>query len=64
MVIWTPFEGQKIEVHIFGKANLLGFGSWNSTAKEGLNRRKQVFLLNVRPWPPHKPKIWSILYGK
>ena len=47
IVIWAPFERRKIEVHIFERANLSGFGMWNITAKEGLNRRKQVFLLNL-----------------
>ena len=64
VVISTPFERQKIEVHIFERANLSGFGTWKFTAKEDLNRRKQVFLLNFRPWPAQKPKIWSIFYGK
>ena len=40
------------------------FGMWNITHKEDLNRWKQVFLLNFRPWPAQKPKIWSIFYGK
>ena len=48
----------------FLRANLTGFGTWKLTAKEDLNRRKQVFLLNFRPWPSQKPKIWSIFYGK
>ena len=48
-VIWAPFEREKIDVHILGRANLSGFGMWKSTAKEDLNRRKQVFLLNFRP---------------
>ena len=55
---------QKIEVHIFERASLSSFGMWTFTAKEDLNRRKQVFLHNFRPWPAQKPKIWSILYGK
>ena len=54
----------KIEVHIFERANLSGFDTWKFTAKEDLNQRKQVFLLNFRPWPAQKPKIWSIFYGK
>ena len=58
------FERRKIEVHIFERANLSGFGMWNVTAKENLNRRRQVFLLNFRPWPAQKAKIWSIFYGK
>ena len=41
-----------------------GFVTWNFTAKEDLNRRKQVFFLNFRPWPAQKPRIWSIFYGK
>ena len=28
VVIWAPFERQKIEVHIFERANLAGFGTW------------------------------------
>ena len=59
-----PFERQKIEVHIFEIANLSGFSLWKFTAKEDLNRQKQVFLHNFRPWPSQKPKIWSIFYGK
>ena len=27
IVIWAPFERQKIEVHIFERANLSGFGT-------------------------------------
>ena len=46
---WAPFERQKIEVHIFERANLSGFGTWKFTAKEDLNQQKQVFLLNFRP---------------
>ena len=64
VVISTPFERQKIEVHIFERANLSGFGTWKFTAKEDLNRRKQVFLLSFRPWPDQKPKLWSTFYGK
>ena len=63
VVIWTPFERRKIEVHIFDRANLSGFGTWNVTAKEDLNQRKQVFL-TFRPWPSQKPKIWFVFYGK
>ena len=48
VVIWAPFERQKIGVHIFERANLSGFGSWKFTAKEDLNRRKQIFHLL---WP-------------
>ena len=59
-----PFERQKIEVHIFEIANLSGFSLWKFTAKEDLNRQKQVFLHNFRPWPAQKPKILSIFYGK
>ena len=44
VVIWAPFERQKIEVHIFERANLSGFGTWKFTTKENLNRQKQVFL--------------------
>ena len=54
----------KIEVHIFERANLSGFGTWKFTAKEDLNPQKQVFLLNLRLKPTQKPKIWSFLYGK
>ena len=64
VVIWAPFERRRIEVQIFERANLSGFGMWNVTAREDLNRRKQVFLLNFRPLPAQKPKIWSIFYGK
>ena len=57
VVIWAPFERQKIEVDIFERANLSGFGTWKFTGKEDLNPRKQVFLLNLRLWPVQKPKI-------
>ena len=60
----APFERRKIEVHIFERANLSGFGMCNVTAKEDLNVRKQVFLPNFRSWPTQKRKIWSIFYGK
>ena len=64
VVIWAPFERQKIEVHIFEGANLSGFGSWTFTTKEDIYPRKQVFLLDLRFWPAQKRKIWSIFYGK
>ena len=64
IAIWAPFERQKIEVHIFERANLSGFGTWKLSSKEDLNRRRQIFLLNFRPWPAQKPKMWSILYWK
>ena len=64
VIIWTPFEIQKIEVHLFEKANLSGFCTWNFTTKEDLNRRKQVLLLNFRPWPTKKPKTLSIFFVK
>ena len=57
------FKRQKIEVHIFERANLSDFGTWNLTTKEDLIRQKQVFILDFRPWPGKKPKIWPILYG-
>ena len=60
----APFERQKIEVHIFEGANLAGFGTWKFSTKRDLNRQKQVFIHNYRPWPAQKPKIWSIFYGK
>ena len=37
VVIWGPSERRNIEVHIFERANLSGFGTWNFTAKEDLN---------------------------
>ena len=64
IVMWVPFERQKIEAHIFERANLSGFAKWKFTTKEDLNQRKDVFLLNFRLWPAQKPKIWSIFYGK
>ena len=57
-------ERQKIEVHIFERANLSAFGTLKFGAKEDLNRQKQVFLHNFRPCPAQKPNIWSIFYGK
>ena len=32
IVIWAPFERQRIEVQIFERANLSGFGTWKFTA--------------------------------
>ena len=53
------FERQKIEVYIFERANLSGFGTWKFASK------KKVFqALNLRLWPAQKPKIWSIFYGE
>ena len=43
------FWRQKIEVHIFERASLSGFGTWKFTDKEDLKL---------------KPKIWSFFYGK
>ena len=50
VVIWAPFETQKIQVLIFEIANLSAFGIWKLLAKEDLNRQKQVFLHNFRSW--------------
>ena len=66
VAIWAPFERRKIEVQTFESANLSGFGTWNFTPKEDLIRRKQVFLLDLRPWYTQKPKIcvyylWEIV---
>ena len=60
------FERQKIKVHIFERANLSGFGRWKFSAKEDLNRQKQVFL-HIRPSPAQKPKnvvyfLWEKAY--
>ena len=52
------------EVHIFERANLSEFSTWKFTAKEDLNPRKQVFLLNLSFWPAQKPNIWSFFYWK
>ena len=49
VVISTLFERQKIEVHIFERANLSDFVTWKFSAKENLNRQKQVFFHNFRP---------------
>ena len=64
VVIWAPFERQKIEAYIFERANLSGVGTVTFTSKEDLIPRKQVFLLNLRLWPVQKTKMWSIIYGK
>ena len=64
VVILAPFERQNIEVHIFERANLSGFGTWKFSAKEDLNRQKHVFLHNFRPRTTQKPKSWSIFCGK
>ena len=58
------FERSKIEVQIFERVNLSGFGTWKVSAKEHLNRQKQVFLQSFRPWSAQKPKIWYIFYGR
>ena len=34
VVIWTPLERQKIEVHIFERPNLSCFDIWKFTTKE------------------------------
>ena len=38
---------KKIEVHIFERDNLSGFGTWNLTAKEdkGINKNRYFFLI-------------------
>ena len=63
-IVAPSFKRQKIEVHIFERANHSGFGTWKFTAKEDLNQRKQIFLFNFRPLHAQKPKICSIFYGK
>ena len=45
-------------------ANLSGFCKWKFIAREDLNLRKQVFLLNLRYRPSQKSEIWSILYRR
>ena len=62
--MWARFERQKIEVYIFQRTNIPGFGIWKFTAKEDLNQRKQVIFLNFKSWPVQKPANWSIFYGK
>ena len=57
VVIWAPFERQKVEVYFFDKANISGFAAWKCAAKEDLNPQKQVFLLNLRLWAAQKRKI-------
>ena len=64
VIIWAPFERQKIEDQIFERANLSGFATWEFTAKEELNPRKQVFLLNLRLWTAQKPKFGLFSMGK
>ena len=51
VVIWAPFERQKIEVHIFERANLSGLGTGVFIVREDLNQWKRVFVLNFRPQP-------------
>ena len=63
VVMWTSFEIQKIEVHIFERTNLSGFGTWKITAKEDLSPLRQVFLLNLRLCPVQKPKIWPFFHA-
>ena len=55
---------QKVEVHIFDRANLSVFATWKFTTKKNLNLRKQVFLLNSMLWTTKKPKVCSIFDGK
>ena len=64
VVIWAPFEGEKVKVHIFDMTNLAGFTTWEFTTKKELNPRKQTFLLNLMLRLTQKPKIWSIFYRK
>ena len=47
VVTWAPFERQKVEVHIFDRANLSGFATWEFTTKENFN----PFIDNVVKWP-------------
>ena len=64
VVIWTSFERQKVEVHVFDRANLSGLTTCQFTTKEDLNLQKQLFLLNLRFWLALKTKILSIFCGE
>ena len=57
-------RGKRLKFTFLRDSNHSGFGTWKFTAKEDLNRRKQVFLHNFRRWPAQKPNIWSTFYGK
>ena len=46
VVIWAPLERQKVELHIFERANFSDFATWKFTSKEHWIPRKQVFVLN------------------
>ena len=41
-------KDKKVDVYISERATLSGFAKWQFTAKEDLNPRKQVFLLNLK----------------
>ena len=58
VAIWRLLEDKKLKFTFFERANHSGFATWEFTAKEKLNPRKQVFLVNFRLWPDEKPKIF------
>ena len=48
----------------FWESQPLRFWYVECRGQRRLKLKKQVFLLNFRPWPAQKPKIWSIFDGK
>ena len=50
VIVQVPFEEPKIEVYVFGRANLSAFATREFLTKEDLNTKKQVLLLiSLRP---------------
>ena len=52
---------QMIEVHIFERANLSGFGTWRLSAKKDLNQQNRYFFIIVDLGPPRNQ---NLVYGK
>ena len=59
VVTRASFERQKVEIHIFDRANIWCFPTWEFTTKEDLNLQKEVFLLNLRLT---RPKSKDLVY--
>ena len=62
--IWASFERQKVKIDFSGRAKLSGFATWECTAKEYLNSRKQVFLHNLRLTRPETQNLVYFLWEK
>ena len=52
---------QMIEVHIFERANLSGFGTWRLSAKKDLNQQNRYFFIIV---DLGRPRNQNLVYGK